>query len=262
MLVTLIGLFVTSTAIVIGADSAVSGVGVPPGQQVADKMCQTGARSVATMQGVYFFNADNGSKANFFDVFHSECGSLRNSEKSVAAQADSVTRSLHADLSRFLKEVGPGAHFSAKIENDPHVVYVAVAGYQGSVPKIEVRELRLRRRARGGLDAFVQNASKLRPVGCGARFHGEDAVAYLLLRNDIRIAPGDRQRPEVIAAYKANSGDCRLFTPDLAKSLFRVAVDLTIREGHRFGIQADAVRGPLKFAVIPVSGTIEIGRVP
>jgi len=67
---TLIGVFITATAVVVGTDTALVGPDEPPGR-VVTKHCVTSPRSVATIQGQYELPANKHSFAiSLINFFH------------------------------------------------------------------------------------------------------------------------------------------------------------------------------------------------
>jgi hypothetical protein len=256
---TLIGVFVTTAGLLVGADTAVTGGDAKTGQAF-DKTCWTSDRTVATIQGQYgFVDARSGAKAPLVSIFRDTCDRWRLSRiapSSISAQVAQLTAQLRAALGDYLRIVAPG-DFKPPFGNDLHVLYVMVAGYEHSLPVAMAREVRLVP-AGGGRWAAVDRESSVGLTRCGARFHGEDKVAAALLSSarDARVPTEQWQLPEVVAGRIANAGDCSRLTPDLAKKLFVTVVRSTIQLGSAFGISRGVVGGPLQLIEIHPNGEI------
>ena len=255
MLGSLIGIFLTSTGIIIGADAVLLGSTVPPPAQV-DKTCQLGLRSAGTLQGWY------GENLYLYQRFHEVCRELARSSKlqSLEAQADRLAKKLEQTY-REHTGIQPPKAANLPPPSNEHVAYVAVAGYERETPLVTVREIRWRKNGRGNWHVTTERVSRLSAHGCGARFIGEDGVANVLLDKSAHFKE-EKRRPEVLAGSLANQlykdDDCldSSFSIDEAKALYKIAVRLTIDHGEQFAIEAGAVGGRLRLLTIPPVGSI------
>ena len=256
MLGSLIGIFLTSAGIVIGADSVLWGSNAGSRPQ-GEKTCQTGSRSVAMLQGWY------GERLYPHKRFHEVCRELARSSKplSLEAQADKLAQQLEQTYREHSGILPPKAA-NLPAPSSEHVAYVAVAGYEGGTPLVTVREIRWKTNSKGIWRLTTERASHLSARGCGARFLGEDAVANVLLDTSVHFQE-EKRRPEVRAGRLANQlykeDDCiaSAFSIEDAKALYKIVVRLTIDHGEQFAIENGTLGGRLHLLTIPPRGSIE-----
>jgi len=256
MLGSLIGIFLTSAGIVIGADAVLLGSTVSPPAQI-DKTCRLGSRSVGTLQGWY------GEHLYLYQRFHGVCRELARSSKPLSpeAQADRLAQKLEQAY-REHTGIQPSKAANLPPPSSEHVAYVAVAGYERETPVVTVREIRWRENDRGNWRVTTERVSRLSAHGCGARFIGEDAVANVLLDKSAHFQE-EKRRSEVKAGslanqlYKDDNCLASTFSIEQAKSLYKIAVRLTIDRGEQFAIQNGAVGGRLRLLTIPPVGSIK-----
>jgi hypothetical protein len=255
---TLIGLFITSTAIVIGADRAIS---LDNGAfEEAEKTCRTGFGSVATIQGRYAFPLKTSDKTLYFlGIFEHRCAMMNISGKQIPLkeQADIFIEELRSHLQANMSKVPP-EHLVKLFRNDHHVNFVSVSGYADGVPRVFVRELRLDRTVDGQWKPTTRDTHKFSPDPCGARFHGDDRIAVKLMQGFAPhiIPQAEFLRQEVIAGLVANrTRDCSSFTQAQAWELFKTAVRLTVQYGAIEGIPDRHVGGKLTcWSITPAGG--------
>lgn len=253
---TLIGIFLTSAGIVIGADSVLGGSSTS-GPTRAEKTCQTSPRTVAALEGWY------GEQLYLYRRFHDICQELAGSSKplSLEAQADTLIKKLQQ---KYREQTGalPSNAASLPPPSTNHVVYVAVTGFEGSTPLVTVRELRWEKNRKGQWRLIAERVGKLSFQGCGVKFIGEDAIAGLLLDTSPHFQK-EKQRPEVRAGSRANllykEDNCisSSFSVEDAKALYKIAVRMTIDHGEQYKIENGAVGGRLHLLTIPTTGSIE-----
>ena len=253
---TLIGIFLTSTGIMIGADTVLWGSSAPHPSRI-EKTCVSSQRSIAAFEGWY------GERLSLHQQFQAVCKTLSRSRKPVPVeeQADLLIRKL---FDRYRADTGAPSTSAAELPapGNAHIAFVAVAGFDGATPLVAVRELRWEKTRKGPWIVKTARVGKLSFDGCGARFLGEDAVAALLLDRSARF-DRDKQRPEVSRAIEANrlraEDNCFLsaFSVEDAKVLYKVAVRATIDHGETLQIENGAVGGQLHFLTIPFEGPIE-----
>jgi len=253
---TLIGIFLTSTGIVIGADTVLWGSSAPDLSRI-DKTCMSSGRSVAAFEGWY------GERLSLHQEFQSVCKALSRSRKPVSIddQADIFIRKLldrHREHTK--KRAAPPAELPAPAT--PHIVFIAVAGFDGATPVTAVRELRWEKNRAGQWYVKAARVGKLSFDGCGARFLGEDGVAALLLDTSGHF-DRTKQRPEVSHAIEANrmraEDTCFLsaFSAEDAKTLYKLAIRGTIDFGEIFKVENGAVGGQIHLLTIPADGPIQ-----
>jgi hypothetical protein len=253
---TLIGIFLTSTGIMIGADTVLWGSSAPHPTRI-EKTCTPSQRSVAAFEGWY------GERLSLHRQFQAVCKTLSRSRKplSVDEQADLLIQKL---FDRYRADMGALSTSAAELPApaNPHIAFVAVAGFDGTMPMVAVRELRWEKTRKGQWRVKTERAGKLSFDGCGARFLGEDGVAALLLDRSAHF-DRDKQRPEVSRAIEANrlrtEDNCFLsaFSVEDAKALYKLAVRATIDHGETLQIENGAVGGRLHLLTIPAEGPIE-----
>ena len=253
---TLIGIFLTSTGIMIGADTVLWGSSTPHPTRI-EKTCMSSQRSIAAFEGWY------GEGLSLHRQFQSVCKTLSRSRKpvSVEDQADLLIKKL---FDKYREQAGPLSPTAAVpwAPEDTHIASVAVAGFDGTTPTVAVRELRWEKTRKGQWRVTSGRVGKLSFDGCGARFLGADGVAALLLDRSAHF-DRDKQRPEVSRAIEANrlrgEDTCFLSTFSLedAKVLYKLAVRATIDHGETFRMENGAVGGQLQLLTIPSGGPIE-----
>lgn len=257
---TLIGIFITSAGIVIGADSILWGSNTP-GPARGEKTCQPSLRSVAALEGWY------GEALYLHRRFHEACRALRQSPKllSVEEQADQLIRKLQRAYQDRTGALPPNAA-SLPPPSSKHVASLAVAGFDGANPLVTVREIRWEKTRNGQWRLIAERVGKLSFQGCGAKFLGEDGIASLLLDTSPHFEQ-EKHRPEVRAAIRANrlrlEENCASssFTVEDAKALYKTAVRMTIDHGEEFLIQNGAVGGRLHLFTISAEGSIKEDQV-
>lgn len=253
---TLIGIFLTSTGIMLGADTVLWGSGAPNPSRI-EKTCMPSQRTVAAFEGWY------GERLSLHQQFQAVCKTLSRSRKplSVDAQADLLIRKL---LDRYREQQGPSTTPAAALPApaNPHIAFVAVAGFDGATPMAAVRELRWEKNRKGLWSVKTAPVWKLSFDGCGVRFLGDERVAALLLDTSGHFER-DKQRPEVSRAIEANrlraEDHCFLSAFSLvdAKVLYKLAVRATIDHAETFQMENGAVGGQLHLLTIPSDGPIE-----
>lgn len=253
---TLIGIFLTSTGIVIGADTVLWGSSAPHPSRI-EKTCMPSQRSVAAFEGWY------GDRLSLYQQFQSVCKTLSRARKPVSLdeQADLLIRKL---FDKYREQQVPPTTPAAALQApaNPHIAFIAVAGYVQAMPMVAVRELRWEKTRKGQWSVKTARVGKLSFDGCGARFLGDDAVAALLLDTSAHFER-DKQRPEVSRAIEANrqraEDSCFLsaFGVEDAKALYKIAVRATIDHGETFQMENGAVGGQLHLLTIPSEGPIE-----
>lgn len=252
---TLIGIFLTSTGIMIGADTVLWGSSAPHPTRI-EKTCLPSQRSVAAFEGWY------GERLALHHQFQSVCKTLARSRKpvSVEDQADLLIKKL---FDKYREQAGSPSATSARssVPEDTHIAFVAVAGFDGATPTVAVRELRWEKTRKGQWRVTSGRVGKLSFDGCGARFLGADSVAALLLDTSAHF-DRDKQRPEVSRAIEANrlraEDTCFLstFSIEDAKTLYKLAVRATVDHGETLQIENGAVGGQLHLLTIPADGPI------
>jgi Proteasome subunit len=256
MLGSLIGIFLTSAGIVIGADSAVPGSSWLDPTRV-EKACKPSRRSVAVMQGWY------GEQLYLARRFHDSCRELTRSSKSISVerQADRLIRKLQK---AYKEHIGPLPPNMANLPppSRRHVSYLAVAGYDGRTPVATVRELRWEKSPDGKWQLITERSDYLSFEQCGAKFVGETTIATMLL-DGTEYFDKEKDRPEVLAGRKVNlvskQGDCAssFFSVQEAKNLYKFVVRMTIDHAGDFLIDNGDVGGRLRVFTIPLSGSIK-----
>jgi hypothetical protein len=253
---TLIGIFLTSTGIIIGTDTVLLDSMMPRPPRV-EKTCMPSQRSVAALEGWY------GDGLYLHQHFLTVCRGLSRSTKplSLEQQADTLIQQLQK---KYRDHTGPFPAHAASLPppGSTHVASVVVAGYDGTTPVVAVRELRWEKDRKDQWHLLAERVGKLSFEGCGAKFLGEDGVAAVLLDTSAHF-DRDKRRPEVQAAITANrlwtEDNCFMsaFTAEEAKALYILAVRLTIDHGESFHVDNGAVGGRLHLLTIPTTGSIK-----
>jgi hypothetical protein len=253
---TLIGIFLTSAGILIGADTVLWGSNAP-GPTRGEKTCTPSERSVAAFEGWY------GEELYLYKHFHDLCQTLARSSKSLSLeeQADKLIQKLQQ---KYRDHAGPFPAHAASLPppSSKHVAFIAVAGFEDTTPSVTVRELRWEKNRKGQWRLITERVGKLSFQGCGAKFLGQDGIAALLLDTSPHFEQ-EKHRPDVRAASRANrlrkEDNCflSLFTVDDARTLYKTAVRMTIDHGEEFHIENGTIGGRLHLLTIPTAGSIQ-----
>ncbi len=254
----LIGIFLTVAGIVVGTDSAAPGRSHSTGvsQTRVEKACRTGPRTVAVMQGWF------GEDLSLNHAFHVVCRELARSKKvTLDRQADRAMQQVEQRYRRHLGTL-PALVPELPPPLQPHVAYVAVAGFDGVNPALTVRELRWGKKEDGRWRLETERAAYLDLRGCGLRFIGTHTIAKMLL-DGAGPFETDQPRPEVAAGREVDGlskrEECRAstFTVQEAKALYVTAVRATIDHAGRFLVDATEVGGRLHLLTIPPTGPVQ-----
>jgi hypothetical protein len=261
---TLIGIFISATAIVIGADSAVS---MGNGTVVyVDKTCLLDSTAVATIQGEYGIPLVGETTFPWlFNSFKSICELSKKMNVPLEEQAHILIEELRAQLQANMTKLDR-VYLNKRFGKDPHVNYVSVSGYENGKPRVLVQELILDRSQEGQWKPTVKEAQNLSQKKCGVKFHGEDWIANYLLQDFYGPVPFPRSEldgEEVIAGFSSTqTGSCLYLTERKAIKLFETAVRLTMKYHRKEGMQGGHVGGELDVWVIPLEGKAKHYRLP
>ncbi len=266
MIGTLIGIFITTAGIVVGADSALWDFD-KPARIPATKICEANSQQVATIQGWY------GEQLYLNSHFLKTCEKFhRSSEQmSIQAQVDKLTKELAAQYKEHVGQ-SPPANFKPPLHslNSNHVIYVSISGYERGIPRTMVKEILWNHTSKGEWE-LVTTRSLLSFNGCGAKFHGHDKVANFLLQRTLSpFSSRDKyKKPEVVAGRHANlmgeTNDCPAasFTIEEAKALYKTAMRASMTYGPKIdsAVREGIIGGTLRLFIISPNGTNKMETV-
>lgn len=256
MLGSLIGIFLTSAGIVIGADTALSDLHGPATTRV-EKACKPSQRSIAAMEGWY------GEDLYLHRRFHDACRELSRLRKpiSIERQADRLIQKLQKAYKDHLGPL-PRTITTLPSPSRQHVMYVTVAGFDGTTPVATGRALRWEKNPQGKWEVITERTSYLSFQGCGAKFVGETTIATMLL-DGAEYFDRAKDRAELSAgrtvARLSRQEECAQssFSVEEAKALYKTSVRMTIDHGEHFLVDTRNVGGRLRLFTIPLVGSIE-----
>jgi hypothetical protein len=245
----LLGVFVTVSGIVVGADTATKPRGTPDFVVSSDaKFTVCGTRAYAGLTGTssVIIESDTSTTQHFaVDAVREAC------KQELARQPDLPIRALAGlignALVRYVESTYP-KEFRSTLEASDGMTLI-VAGFDGAQPVI------------AGLNVKIRQPLATAPrVGttCSA-YAGEVGPASALRR---RLAPIPRplsDRPEVVAV-RTCVGRKPLLTPDQARAYFRLAVDASLDHASDFHLERGVVNWPIDFGFVTPNGVAPIVR--
>jgi hypothetical protein len=242
--VSLIGVFVTVSGIVVGADTAVRQRGTTDfAVASAPKFTGCGQNAYAGLTGITRWIVEDGASNrvyNAIDAVNDTCdGELRR-------QPDLPLRTLTERIGRALSR-----HVGANYPSEARALLrttdeqrLIVAGMENGKPVIYSLSLSLRR----NVATAVETVS-----GCKFLIGETDAAAALTQERAPLASLA--QRPEVAAVRTCNN-----VTADDAKTMFRLAVDVSRDYALDFGLDSGVVNWPIDFGFIDGDGVRPIVR--
>jgi hypothetical protein len=251
---TLVGIFVTSSGILLAADTAVVRSANPATSAFERKLEITGDRSGAVFTGSAGWEARDGrARADFRGVFRDASARLRRAGATpVAVQAETLAAALRREAeSNVFPELA--ASFP-----DGDVLTVLVAGYDGDRPAIHYARIRIAGGSSRAAPSFVVQAERVSHCWLLA---GKPEAALGLLDDDPRLPGSLRQQPSVLTLRAQRGCQAPLAEPP-TRAFFLLAVDATAGHGPRFGIPPGAIGGDVDVLRITAAGVEPIERVP
>ena len=240
LLGTLIGIFITSSGIIVAADTA-STQSARPGRVTSERKIEmTGDHSGAALSGKPGWTAEwTGEKvtADLVGVFRAVSVQLRQAKSvPIATQVETLTAALKREAEA---NVFPAmeAWFP-----DGDLVTVYVAGYEGSQPVIHYATLHIDLSRRRVPPRFTVRRQQVLECWLLAR---QNAVALGLIDSDPRLPESLRSQPSVAVLQGFKQRCHGPLTETDARTFFLIALDATIAHGAKFGIPAGVVGGDL-----------------
>jgi hypothetical protein len=253
VLATLIGVFLTPEGIVVGVDTAVSGPSAAFAK--AQKYCQSGASSVAMLQGHYGVRPGVLLRPQVVEAFRATCEALRRSPSTHRLQAAALARSVGTAVERLLDTTA-----AAIPPDERHVASITVAGYERSAPQVVVFEVRARVGQRR--PEIVTRRVEAGFERCTALFQGEVGVTRFLRSSRPGEAPADLEwSGDELRLLRQADGDCTGWSIPAAKALFRTAIDATMKYGAFYGVPSTAVGRPFDLVTIRPDAGLTIERI-
>jgi hypothetical protein len=251
---TLVGVFLTSSGIVLTADTAQIASTRPGAITYQRKIEVTGDRSGAALTGTAGWEtrrgASAGPSANFRGVFRDISARLRRMRTvPVATQVETLIAALKREAeSKVFLDI-------AEAFPDGDILTVVGVGYEGAHPVVHYAKLRIEPRAL----RFVVERGRVSHCWLLA---GKPAAAVALIDDDLRLPDSLRNHPAV-AAIRPFRRACPgpLADADVVE-FFRIAVETTGSHGTTFGIPDGSVGGDLNVLRITERGVGEIELIP
>jgi hypothetical protein len=245
---TLVGVFVTSSGIMLAADTAVTRSATAGGVVFERKLEVTGERSGAVFTGSAGWEVKSRA-ANFRAVFREASAQLRRAGAGpVATQVETLIGALRREAE---SNVFPGIAASFP---DGDVLTVLVAGYDGPRPEVQYARLRIERRA----SSFSVQTHRVSHCWILA---GKPEAALGLIDDDARL-PAALRRQSPVVVLRDRRGCQESLTETQARDFFLVAVDATAVHGVKFGIPAGSVGGDVDVLRISPAGAVTVERIP
>jgi hypothetical protein len=245
---------VTSSGILLAADTAVIRSATPATATFERKIEITGDRSGAVFTGSAGWEGRAGlARADFRGVFRDVSARLRRAGATpLAMQAETLAAALRHEAE---SNVFPGLAASFP---DGAVLTVLVAGYDGDQRGIHYARIRLAGGPPRSAPSFVVQAERVSHCWLLA---GKPETALALIDDDPRLPAPLRHQPSVVT-FRDKRGCQEPLTEPPTRAFFLLAVDVTARHGPKFGIPAGAVGGDVDVLRITAAGAEPIERVP
>jgi hypothetical protein len=243
--VSLIGVFVTVSGIVVGSDTALRERGSPDfAIASAPKFTACGRSAYAGLTGITHWIVGDGSSQKVFhsiNVVKEVCDqeSLNGQKRSLR----SVATNIRSALVRYVEANYPKE--GRKLLQATDEQRLVVAGLENGIAVIYSVSISLARNAAGGVDTLT---------GCKF-FVGEADAALALGQGRSPIPATLTQRPEVVAVRSCNN-----LSAEDARASFRLAVDVSRDYAFEFGLQRGVVNWPIDFGYVDKDGVHPIVR--
>jgi hypothetical protein len=243
--VSLIGVFVTVSGIVVGSDTALRERGSPDfAIASAPKFTACGPSAYAGLTGITrWIVSDGSSKTEFhaIDAVKEVCDQQsRNGQK---PSLRSVAEEIRSALVRYVEANYPRE--GRKLLQRTDEQRLVIAGLENGIAVIYSVSISLARNVASGVETLT---------GCKF-FIGEAAAALALGQGRSPIPAPLTQRPDVVAVRSCNN-----LSADDARASFRLAVDVSRDYAFEFGLQRGVVNWPIDFGYLDKDGVHPIVR--
>jgi hypothetical protein len=245
----LLGVFVTVSGIVVGADTATRPRGTSDFGVSSDaKFTVCGTRAYAGLTGTFsvIIESDTSTTQYFaLDAVRKAC------EEELSKQPDLPVRTLTELIGKAIVRYVASTYtkeFRSTLDASDGMTLI-VAGFDGAQPVI------------AGLNVKIREPLAAAPrVGttCSA-YAGEVGPASALRRRQAPIPRRLSDRPEVVAVRTCN-GRKPLLSPDQARAYFRLAVDTSLDFASDFHLERGVINWPIDFGFVTPNGAAPIVR--
>jgi hypothetical protein len=245
----LLGVFVTVSGIVFGADTATKPRGSSDFEVSSDaKFTACGARAYAGLTGsssVIIESPTSTTQHFALDAVREACKEELTRQPDLPVRA--LTELIGKAIVRYVESTYP-KEFRSTLETSDGMTLI-VAGFDGAQPVI------------AGLNVKIREPLATAPrvgTSCSA-YSGEVGPASALRR---RLGPIPRllsDRPEVNAVRSCIASK-PLLTPDQARAYFRLAVDASLDYASDFKLERGVIDWPIDFGFVTSSGVSPIVR--
>jgi hypothetical protein len=243
--VSLIGVFVTVSGIVVGSDTALRERGSPDFTVAsAPKFTSCGPNAYAGLTGItrwIVHDATSNKTFDAIDVVKEICE--RESLKKPDTALRAVAGRIGSALARYVEENYPKESRSVLVRTDEQ--RLVVAGLENGKAVIYSLSVSLSRSRVTAVESLT---------GCKFLI-GETAAALALGQGRAPIPSRLSQRSEVAAVQSCNS-----VTADDARATFRLAVEVSRDYALEFGLQRGVVNWPIDFGFVDQDGVHPIVR--
>jgi hypothetical protein len=248
-----VGVFVTASGIVIGADTAQART--LDGKTdfiLTEKIAACGSGSYVGLTGTTRWQLLNG-----VNLVGEEDG-IRTARGECAA-ADSERRSIRARGERVVQALLQRANASYPRSEDSHLdgsvlETFVIAGYEMRRPVVLVAQIVLAQKPR----RFVRTEWQDRSANCTLLMGTLGPINAL--RNGRPPVPAELAQRSEVQAVQTNN--CATLSVSQAEAFFRLAVDVSYQYSEAFGKRQGTVNWPVDFGVIRPNGTQSGRRVP
>jgi hypothetical protein len=245
---TLIAVFVTSSGVLIGSDTAVVGKN-RNSVDVVKKTCQVGPTSVAGISGTTGWYVRT-TLVDLTAKLQIECERLKLLPE---LTIDQRAQELADALVQFARTSGPPVRGTLTTSNTGTLVQIVVAGLESGAPRIVATGLDYARRA------FTPKTSAVFD-GCFI-FMGYADVPRGLLRESPLLPVPEAARSAVAEVRQQRAPRCTV-SPSSARAFFELAVDMSREHAGAIGIPTNSINRPLYFEEIVPDGELHTERVP
>jgi hypothetical protein len=245
---TLIAVFVTSSGILVGSDTAVVGRN-RGGVEIAKKTCQVGPGTVAGISGTTGWYV----RTTLVDLtarLQLECARLNESPD---LKVDQRASALAVALTEFATTSGAPVRGGLTTARDGTLVQIVVAGLDAGVPRIVAAGVDYTRRT------FTPKANAVFD-GCFI-FMGYADVPRGLLRESPLLPVPEAARTPIADVRQQRAPKCTVSTSS-ARAFFELSVDLSRIYGEHFGVLANSINRPIYFEEIGADGELRVQRIP
>ena len=252
----LVGILITSSGIIVAADTAATQTARPGVVTSERKIEMTGDRSAVAITGNAGWDVMRGGRrvvADLHGVVRRVAAELRDAKNiPVAIQVERLVAAVKHEAE---SKAFPGMEASFP---DGDILSVNVAGYDDGPPVIRYAKLRLDKTSPGTPTRFVVERG---PEERCWLLSGHTQVALGLIDDDAKLPNALRGAPSVVIFRRYRELCDGTLSEVHARAFFLAAVNATVAHGAKFGIPNGSVGGDVDVLRITKNGADPIERV-